>query len=445
MHRGRVVERGATADVLDHPQQPYTQLLRASVPRPGWKPTRARARSRPKDLPHDPPTSRSSTGASAPSTPGGRTPPRSASPADAIVAVGDDAVDPRRRGRVRPRSSTSQARRSCPGIIDSHIHPFLGALGARGADLHGRPHARGRPRGGSPTSARAARPGEWVLGYGLDYNVFADTGISRRADRRRRRRRAGAADVHRLPHRAGDAARARARRASTARGAFTEHAEVVVDAAGAPTGELRETGAMDLVRDAMPPLTDAERYTLQADQLRRFAAVGLTGLHGMDGTLATLDTLRELEANGDLVTRMVMPFWSQPDTPEEVWEEYARHRTERGERWRMGVAKLFIDGVIDTGHGLARGRPTPRATGSSRSGPTSTSTSAPSTSSRARAFRSSPTPPATAACARRWTPTSAPAPRPGSSIASSTSRRCSPKTCPASPPRASSRRCRPST
>jgi oligopeptide transport system ATP-binding protein len=40
MHRGKVVERGPTADVLDHPQQPYTQLLRASVPRPGWKPTR---------------------------------------------------------------------------------------------------------------------------------------------------------------------------------------------------------------------------------------------------------------------------------------------------------------------------------------------------------------------------------------------------------------------
>jgi len=40
MHRGRVVERGRTADVLDHPQQPYTQLLRASVPRPGWKPAR---------------------------------------------------------------------------------------------------------------------------------------------------------------------------------------------------------------------------------------------------------------------------------------------------------------------------------------------------------------------------------------------------------------------
>jgi oligopeptide transport system ATP-binding protein len=38
MWRGRVVERGRTAEVLDHPQNDYTKLLRASVPRPGWKP-----------------------------------------------------------------------------------------------------------------------------------------------------------------------------------------------------------------------------------------------------------------------------------------------------------------------------------------------------------------------------------------------------------------------
>jgi oligopeptide transport system ATP-binding protein len=42
MHRGQVVERGATAEVLDRPREAYTKQLRASVPRPGWKPTRTR-------------------------------------------------------------------------------------------------------------------------------------------------------------------------------------------------------------------------------------------------------------------------------------------------------------------------------------------------------------------------------------------------------------------
>ncbi|HMK13180.1 MAG TPA: ATP-binding cassette domain-containing protein [Acidimicrobiales bacterium] len=40
MQHGRVVERGTTAQVLDAPQEPYTRLLRDSVPGPGWKPTR---------------------------------------------------------------------------------------------------------------------------------------------------------------------------------------------------------------------------------------------------------------------------------------------------------------------------------------------------------------------------------------------------------------------
>lgn len=40
MRAGVVVERGGTRDVLDAPQHEYTQLLRASVPAPGWTPRR---------------------------------------------------------------------------------------------------------------------------------------------------------------------------------------------------------------------------------------------------------------------------------------------------------------------------------------------------------------------------------------------------------------------
>ena len=42
LHKGKVVERGPTPRVLDDPQDSYTRLLRASVPRPGWKPVRRR-------------------------------------------------------------------------------------------------------------------------------------------------------------------------------------------------------------------------------------------------------------------------------------------------------------------------------------------------------------------------------------------------------------------
>ncbi|MBB4664243.1 ABC transporter ATP-binding protein [Conexibacter arvalis] len=43
MRGGEIVERGATAAVLDAPRHPYTQLLRRSVPGPGWRPRRRSA------------------------------------------------------------------------------------------------------------------------------------------------------------------------------------------------------------------------------------------------------------------------------------------------------------------------------------------------------------------------------------------------------------------
>ncbi|MDR7252740.1 ABC-type glutathione transport system ATPase component [Nocardioides sp. BE266] len=40
MRQGVVVESGSTGQILDSPQHPYTQHLRASVPGPGWVPPR---------------------------------------------------------------------------------------------------------------------------------------------------------------------------------------------------------------------------------------------------------------------------------------------------------------------------------------------------------------------------------------------------------------------
>ncbi|MCW2984754.1 MAG: Amidohydrolase 3 [Conexibacter sp.] len=268
---------------------------------------------------------------------------------ETIVAVGDDA-EVRRLAGAATEVVDLRGAAVIPGITDSHLHPFWSpAFDARGADLMEARTLGDIRRLVAAERARCA-PHEWVLGFGLDYNVFEESGV--RGELIADAVGGGPALLTFVDfHTALASPRALELAGVDGARSFAEHAEVVVDGSGMPTGELRELGAMRLVRDALPALTDAEAYKIRAEQLRRFAATGITGAHGMDGSLETLDVLRELEANGDLSTRLVMPYWSQPETPESMWEAYAEHRDARGARWRTGVAKLFIDGVIDSGTG----------------------------------------------------------------------------------------------
>ena len=82
---------------------------------------------------------------------------------------------------------------------------------------------------------------------------------------------------------------------------------------GVPTGELRETGAQDLVLRAAPRLRWPELRARHVEQLRRLNALGLTGAHVMDGEPATHDLLRDLEGTEELTMRLRVPQWLTPE------------------------------------------------------------------------------------------------------------------------------------
>src|SRR5690242_19627274 len=128
MHRGQVVERGATAQVLDDPQHPYTQRLRASVPRPGWKPARR------------PVAGAATHGEARPRPTTGRTCPR---PTHCPCSVRASCPRP-----TRGRRSSSGPRRSSRSSTPSP-RPSTS-----------RPSPRPGPRR-SATPGRANRPGRW--------------------------------------------------------------------------------------------------------------------------------------------------------------------------------------------------------------------------------------------------------------------------------------------
>ncbi len=262
-----------------------------------------------------------------------------------IVAVGSDAEV---RELAGPRTEVIDLRGAAvvPGLSDSHTHCLPSEVVPGGLDLT---EARTLDdiRAGVAAEAERVGPDGWILGWGLDYNAFSETGIHGAL---LEEAAGGRPALLRFMDFHTALATPRALELAGVDGprAFDEHAEVVcVD--GRPTGELREAGAMALVQAAVPPPTEEQRYAEAVDTLRRLTAAGLTATHLMDGSLETLDLLRRLEAAGDLRMRIVAPFWIKPETPREQWEALATHRFERGRRWRAGVAKFFIDGVIDSG------------------------------------------------------------------------------------------------
>jgi predicted amidohydrolase YtcJ len=232
-----------------------------------------------------------------------------------------------------------------PGIVDGHIHPFWGTKFAVGADC-----TQISDLDGLRAALRAERDragaGAVVRGWGVEYGVFAGCGMEGTV---LEELAGGPAlitfmDLHTYlatPSVMGMAE-------VTEPVSFPDASEIVFRD-GVPTGELREFGAFDRVADRLPGVTAQAQRDRAAELLAHLNSLGLTGLHVMDGSPATFGALRELEAEGRLTARMVVPLWVQPQMSDEEIAELLTYRGERGRLWRGGVAKFFIDGVVETG------------------------------------------------------------------------------------------------
>ena len=234
-----------------------------------------------------------------------------------------------------------------PGLTDSHFHPFWGAEATQGADL-----TRALTLDDLRTILRAERkrvgPDEWVIGWGLTFEMFQETGI--RGDTFAEAVDGGLAYLHFFDGHTAVASPAAISYADvTGRETFPDFATVVVDEHGAPTGELREGHAMELVHRHIPEPSADTKYGWYLEAMRKWNAVGLTGIHAMDGFPETYDLLRTMEERGHLSIRMVTPLWQQPEFSFEQMREQLSLRDVKGKLWRGGVAKFFIDGVIESG------------------------------------------------------------------------------------------------
>jgi predicted amidohydrolase YtcJ len=263
-----------------------------------------------------------------------------------IVAVGDDA-EVREHAGAGTETVDGRGMALIPGLVDSHIHPFHGTDGTRGADLQGL-RTLDEVRGALRAERARGAPGEWVLGWGLPYDAFGpgEIGATAIADA------TGDSPAYLTffdYHSALVNEPALALAGIDGARGFEAGGAIVVDDGGTPTGELHERPAMDLVGGLVPERTPAQRLDAYAVTLRRLNALGLTGGHVMIGDPALFDRIDELEARGELTLRCVVPLLQEPGVTDEEIEAQLALRDRGGRRWRAGAAKFFIDGVIDSG------------------------------------------------------------------------------------------------
>jgi predicted amidohydrolase YtcJ len=145
--------------------------------------------------------------------------------------------------------------------------------------------------------------------------------------------------------------------------------EIVMDAHGLATGELREaaayapvlafteTGGRELLgmttgENPEPPATAAERLMDQRFMKKGLdycASLGITSIHNMDGNWYQLELLKALQDNGELIARVEVPFHQKNFFETSRIDEAVEMRAAyQGDMLHSGRVKIFIDGVLES-------------------------------------------------------------------------------------------------
>jgi len=125
--------------------------------------------------------------------------------------------------------------------------------------------------------------------------------------------------------------------------------EIVIGEDGTATGELREPQAYNPVLDLIPPLSASQKKSLIQQGCRLAHQFGITSVHNMSGSLDLLLLFAEMEKQGELTLRLLMPLSITPQTTLAEINAYleASDNINR-QKIHSRAAKFFMDGVIES-------------------------------------------------------------------------------------------------
>ena len=255
-----------------------------------------------------------------------------------------------------------------PGIVEGHVHLFIGAVENESLMLNG---AQGfEPIARAVKDYRAKNPGQAVItATGVAHESFGPaTPITRQLLDRI------VPDVPFIAvcfdlHTVWANTRALETAGLIKGRELPTGNEIVMGVDGLATGELRESAAfmpalgltptggrewlgMTTGENPVPPATPAQRAideNFMKKGMALAAALGITSMHNMDGNWYQLELLKTLLDNGELNARIEVPFhqknFFELSRIDEAFDMRAQYQ---GEMLHCDRVKIFIDGVLES-------------------------------------------------------------------------------------------------
>jgi len=236
-----------------------------------------------------------------------------------------------------------------PGFIETHNHMSVYAMNILQADCSC-PHNKtiDDVKHRIKMMVDAAKPGDWILGYGYDDTLIAEKRHLTRADLDEVSPRNPVHLFHVTVHFSYVNSLALKIAGITKDTSQPEGGEIHKDEKGIPTGLLMEPGAMNLVRDMIPHYSVSQIKSIIQKAIRHFHRFGITSIH--DGGIGyfrhgaqIIQAYQELEREGLLTLRVYMTI------VEEIYRNLFREGIRSGfgsHSLKLGSVKLWQDGSI---------------------------------------------------------------------------------------------------
>ena len=265
-----------------------------------------------------------------------------------IVAVGDDPVIERMRGRGT-KVINAGGKLVLPGFVDCHIHFIEGSLSLGRVNLEGaRDPADIQKR---LREYAAEHPGDdWILGRGWNYAMFGPEALPHKKylDEISPNRPVFLEGYD--GHTYWTNSKALAMAGITGETQNPPNGTIVRDPqTGEATGALKES-AQNLVSKIIPKPSRAEQLLALRAGMKWANEHGITRVHSAGGDFELLDLFDEIRQRGDLTLRMYIAYFLNPPElrPQDLDAIEHAHKRFHDDWIDAGAVKFMVDGVVES-------------------------------------------------------------------------------------------------